>query len=73
MFLQRFLSVKIQIDDADSGAPLLLQEKDTPTKTALQKLVSVISEKLPPIEDETCTGSLAKYLRNYQIHEYLSK
>jgi len=46
--------------DADSGAPLLLQEKDSPTKLALQKLVETISEKLPPIEDESCTGRLAK-------------
>ena len=46
--------------DADSGAPLLLQEKDSPTKIALQKLVETISEKLPPIEDESCTGRLAK-------------
>jgi ATP-binding protein involved in chromosome partitioning len=46
--------------DADSGAPLLLQEKDSPTKLALQKLVEIISEKLPPIEDESCTGRLAK-------------
>ena len=46
--------------DADSGAPLLLQEKDSPTKLALQKLVEIISEKLPPIEDEACTGRLAK-------------
>ena len=46
--------------DADSGAPLLLQEKDSPTKLALQKLVKIISEKLPPIEDESCTGRLAK-------------
>ncbi len=46
--------------DADSGAPLLLQQKDSPTKLALQKLVKTISEKLPPIEDESCTGRLAK-------------
>ena len=46
--------------DADSGTPLLLQEKDSPTKLALQKLVETISEKLPPIEDESCTGRLAK-------------
>ena len=46
--------------DADSGAPLLLQEKDSPTKLALQKLIETISEKLPPIEDESCTGRLAK-------------
>ena len=46
--------------DADSGAPLLLQEKDSPTKLGLQKLVKTISEKLPPIEDESCTGRLAK-------------
>lgn len=46
--------------DADSGAPLLLQQKNSPTKLALQKLVKTISEKLPPIEDESCTGRLAK-------------
>ena len=46
--------------DADSGTPLLLQEKDSPTKLALQNLVETISEKLPPIEDESCTGRLAK-------------
>lgn len=46
--------------DADSGAPLLLQQKDSPTKLALQKMVETISEKLPPIEDESCTGRLAK-------------
>ena len=46
--------------DADSGSPLLLQQKDSPTKLALQKMVETISEKLPPIEDESCTGRLAK-------------
>ena len=47
-------------DIADDGTPLILQEKNTPTKTEIEKLVSVIAEKLPPIVDETCTGRLAK-------------
>ena len=47
-------------DIADDGTPLILQEKNTPTKTEIEKLISVISEKLPPIVDETCTGRLAK-------------
>ena len=29
-------------------------------KTEIEKLISVIAEKLPPIVDETCTGRLAK-------------
>ena len=47
-------------DIADDGTPLILQEKNTPTKTEIEKLVSTIAEKLPPIVDETCTGRLAK-------------
>ena len=34
---------------ADDGTPLILQEKNTPTKTEIEKLISVIAEKLPPI------------------------
>ena len=47
-------------DIADDWTPLILQEKNTPTKTEIEKLISVIAEKLPPIVDETCTGRLAK-------------
>jgi len=47
-------------DIADDGTPLILQEKNTPTKTEIEKLISVIAEKLPPLVDETCTGRLAK-------------
>ena len=47
-------------DIADDGTPLILQEKNTPTKTEIEKLIPVIAEKLPPIVDETCTGRLAK-------------
>ena len=54
-------------DIADDGTPLILQEKNTPTKTEIEKLISVIAEKLPPIVDETCTGRLAK------VFEELSK
>ena len=54
-------------DIADDGTPLILQEKDTPTKTEIEKLITAIAEKLPPIVDETCTGRLAK------IFEELSK
>ena len=54
-------------DIADDGTPLILQEKNTPTKTEIEKLVSEIAEKLPPIIDETCTGRLAK------VFEELSK
>tara|TARA_B100000927_G_scaffold80616_2_gene64566 strand:+ start:123 stop:1250 length:1128 start_codon:yes stop_codon:yes gene_type:complete len=54
-------------DIADDGTPLILQKKDTPTKTEIEKLISVVAEKLPPIVDETCTGRLAK------VFEELSK
>ena len=54
-------------DIADDGTPLILQDKDTPTKTKIEKLVTAIAEKLPPIVDETCTGRLAK------VFEELSK
>ena len=47
-------------DIADDGTPLILQEKNTPTKKEIVKLISAIAEKLPPIVDETCTGRLAK-------------
>src|SRR5210317_316641 len=47
-------------DIADDGTPLILQEKNTPTKTEIEKLISVIAEKLPPLVDETCTRRLAK-------------
>ena len=54
-------------DIADDGTPLILQKKDTPTKTEIEKLISVVAKKLPPIIDETCTGRLAK------VFEELSK
>ena len=54
-------------DIADDGTPLILQEKNTPTKIEIEKLITVIANKLPPIVDETCTGRLAK------VFEELSK
>ena len=54
-------------NEADVGNPLILQEKDSPTKRELLELVKTIEEKLPPIQDETCTGRLAK------VFEELSK
>ena len=54
-------------NEADDGNPLILQEKDSPTKRELLKLVKTIEGKLPPIQDETCTGRLAK------VFEELSK
>ena len=54
-------------DIADDGTPLILQKKETPTKTEIEKLISVVAEKLPPIIDETCTGRLA------EVFEELSK
>ena len=54
-------------NEADDGNPLILQEKDSPTKRELLELVKTIEEKLPPIQDETCTGRLAK------VFEELSK
>lgn len=54
-------------DIADDGTPLINQDNDTPTKSAIEKLITVIAEKLPPIVDETCTGRLAK------VFEELSK
>ncbi len=54
-------------NEADDGNPLILQEKNSPTKRELLELVKTIEEKLPPIQDETCTGRLAK------VFEELSK
>ena len=54
-------------NEADVGNPLILQDKDSPTKRELLKLINTIEEKLPPIQDETCTGRLAK------VFEELSK
>ena len=54
-------------NEADGGNPLILQEKNSPTKRELLELVKTIEEKLPPIQDETCTGRLAK------VFEELSK
>ena len=54
-------------NEADDGNPLILQEKNSPTKRELLKLIKTIEEKLPPIQDETCTGRLAK------VFEELSK
>ena len=46
--------------EADKGIPLIEQEMDTPTKSSLNELVSKITDVLPPIADETCTGRIAK-------------
>ncbi len=46
--------------EADRGIPLIEQERDTPTKSSLNELVNKITDVLPPIADETCTGRIAK-------------
>ena len=46
--------------EADRGIPLIEQEMDTPTKSSLNDLVNKITDVLPPIADETCTGRIAK-------------
>ena len=39
---------------------MCIRDRNTPTKKEIEKLISAIAEKLPPIVDETCTGRLAK-------------
>jgi ATP-binding protein involved in chromosome partitioning len=46
--------------EADRGIPLIEQGMDTPTKSSLNELVNKITDVLPPIADETCTGRIAK-------------
>ena len=46
--------------EADKGIPLIEQQADTPTKSSLHTLVHKITDALPPITDETCTGRIAK-------------
>ena len=46
--------------EADKGIPLIEQQADTPTKSSLNTLVNKITNALPPITDETCTGRIAK-------------
>ena len=46
--------------EADKGIPLIEQQADTPTKSSLHKLINIITDALPPITDETCTGRIAK-------------
>jgi ATP-binding protein involved in chromosome partitioning len=46
--------------EADKGIPLIEQQADTPTKSSLSTLVNKITDALPPITDETCTGRIAK-------------
>ena len=46
--------------EADKGIPLIEQQADTPTKSSLHKLINIITNALPPIMDETCTGRIAK-------------
>jgi len=46
--------------EADKGIPLIEQQADTPTKSSLNTLVNKITDALPPITDETCTGRIAK-------------
>ena len=46
--------------EADKGTPLIEQQADTPTKSSLHTLVNKITDALPPITDETCTGRIAK-------------
>lgn len=46
--------------EADKGIPLIEQQADTPTKSSLHTLVNKITDALPPITDETCTGRIAK-------------
>ena len=46
--------------EADKGIPLIEQQADTPTKLSLNTLVNKITDALPPITDETCTGRIAK-------------
>ena len=46
--------------EADKGIPLIEQQADTPTKSSFHTLVNKITDALPPITDETCTGRIAK-------------
>jgi ATP-binding protein involved in chromosome partitioning len=46
--------------EADKGIPLIEQQADTLTKSSLHTLVNKITDALPPITDETCTGRIAK-------------
>ena len=46
--------------EADKGIPLIEQQADTPTKSSLNTLVNKITDALPPITDETCSGRIAK-------------
>ena len=55
------------IEESENGNPILLQEKNTPTKKAMQDLVNTIVKILPPVSDETCTGRLAKVLEELEV------
>ena len=55
------------IEESENGIPILLQDKNTPTKKAMQDLVNTIVKILPPVSDETCTGRLAKVLEELEV------
>jgi len=55
------------IEESENGTPILLQEKETPTKKAMEDLVNTIVKILPPVSDETCTGRLAKVLEELEV------
>ena len=57
------------VEESENGIPILLQENESPTKDALQDLVTKITKVLPPISDETCTGRLAKVLEELEADQ----
>ena len=57
------------VEESENGIPILLQENESPTKNALQDLVTKITKVLPPISDETCTGRLAKVLEELEADQ----
>ena len=57
------------VEESENGIPILLQENESPTKNALQDLVTKITKVLPPVSDETCTGRLAKVLEELEADQ----
>ncbi|MFO7548669.1 MAG: Mrp/NBP35 family ATP-binding protein [Acidimicrobiia bacterium] len=53
----------------DSGVPVVRSRPDTPAALAFHETVARLVELLPPAQDETCTGRIAKLLEGLEAME----
>jgi ATP-binding protein involved in chromosome partitioning len=57
------------VTGGDSGTPVVRARPDNPAAKAFHDTVARLVELLPPVQDETCTGRIAKLLEGLEAME----